>query len=218
MPGKSEIKCHTRWLELNDVSHCVTGTWTLPEDKILIELVLEHGPRNWTKISKSLPGRIGKQCRERWHNHLDPNISKKKWTLEEDIKIVKLHLIHGNRWCDIAKEVTGRTDNAIKNRFNSNLTKRLHEEPFSSILDGTLVDSKVPTVTLPEKTEDKRPQQVLTVESVEESLAEETEPTLQKRREQKQNKKRGFAVCGAWSRSDATEPTQSEHLTAERPL
>ena len=135
MPGKSEIKCHTRWLELNNVSNCVTGTWTREEDLILMQLVNENGPRNWTKISKNLPGRIGKQCRERWHNHLDPHISKKKWTIDEDIAIVRLHLVFGNRWCDIAKEVTGRTDNAIKNRFNSNLSKRLHEEPFSTLLD-----------------------------------------------------------------------------------
>ena len=55
--------------------------------------------------------------------------------MDEDTNIVRLHLIHGNRWCDIAKEVVGRTDNAIKNRFNSNLSKRLHQEPFASILD-----------------------------------------------------------------------------------
>ena len=85
-------------------------------------------------MAKSLPGRIGKQCRERWHNHLDPKISKRKWTIEEDTLIVKLHLVHGNRWCDIAKKVTGRTDNAIKNRFNSNLRKRLNEPVFAKLL------------------------------------------------------------------------------------
>ena len=81
-----------------------------------------------------MPGRIGKQCRERWHNHLDPNISKRKWTMEEDLLIVKLHLVHGNRWCDIAKQVDGRTDNAIKNRYNSNLRKRLNELEFMKLL------------------------------------------------------------------------------------
>ena len=98
-------------------------------------LIAEIGPQQWEQIAQKMPGRTGKQCRERWHNHLDPNICKTKWTLEEDLKIVKLHLIHGNRWCDIAKEVCGRTDNAIKNRYNSNLSKRLHEEPFSTLLD-----------------------------------------------------------------------------------
>jgi len=85
-------------------------------------------------VAKNLPGRIGKQCRERWHNHLDSNINKHKWTIEEDMLIVKLHLLHGNRWCDIAKQVDGRTDNAIKNRFNSNLSKRLNEPTFAKLL------------------------------------------------------------------------------------
>jgi len=65
---------------------------------------------------------------------LDPNIVKRKWTVKEDLLIVKLHLVHGNRWCDIAKQVPGRTDNAIKNRFNSNLSKRLNEPEFAQIL------------------------------------------------------------------------------------
>lgn len=54
--------------------------------------------------------------------------------MEEDLLIVKLHLVHGNRWCDIAKQVDGRTDNAIKNRYNSNLRKRLNELEFMKLL------------------------------------------------------------------------------------
>lgn len=134
--GKSEIKCHTRWLDITNCSHFARGGWSKEEDRILTEIVNNNGASNWTEVAKSLPGRIGKQCRERWHNHLDPNIKKMKWTREEDILIVKLHLKHGNRWCDIAKEVQGRTDNAIKNRYNSNLSKRLHESHFASIIYG----------------------------------------------------------------------------------
>ena len=134
LPGKSEIKCHTRWLELNNFHYIAKSTWSKDEDDILTEIVRQNGAKNWTNVAKSLPGRIGKQCRERWHNHLDPNISKRKWTQEEDMLIVKLHLLHGNRWCDIAKQVVGRTDNAIKNRFNSNLSKRLNEPIFVKLL------------------------------------------------------------------------------------
>ena len=66
---------------------------------------------------------------------MDPNISKRKWTIDEDKLIVKLHLVYGNRWCDIAKQVDGRTDNAIKNRYNSNLSKRLNEPTFVKLLE-----------------------------------------------------------------------------------
>lgn len=56
-----------------------------------MRLVLEHGPKNWSFIAKSLPGRIGKQCRERWHNHLNPDIRKERWTEEEDQAIIEAH-------------------------------------------------------------------------------------------------------------------------------
>ena len=99
----------------------------------MILAVKKWGARNWTQIAKHLPRRIGKQCRERWHNHLDPNVIKRKWTEEEDITIVKLQHKHGNKWSEIAKGVEGRTDNAVKNRFNSNLKKRLNEPKFAKL-------------------------------------------------------------------------------------
>lgn len=111
------------------------GNWTKKEDETLTESVKKYGPRNWTRISKNLPGRIGKQCRERWHNHLDPCINKRKWSLEEDLLIVRLHLVERVRWCEMTKQLAGRTDSAIKNRFNSNLKKRLNEPIFAKVLN-----------------------------------------------------------------------------------
>ena len=102
---KPEIKCHTRWMELNNMTFKSKkkGTWSEEEDKILTEKVKEIGLRNWILVSKHLPGRIGKQCRERWYKCLDPSISKEEWTLEEDMKVVKLYYILGNKWSKISK-------------------------------------------------------------------------------------------------------------------
>ena len=71
-----------------------------------------------------MPGRIGKQCRERWFNHLDPSIKRGEWTTEEDKILFEAQRVCGNRWCEIAKLLPGRTENAVKNRFNSSARKR----------------------------------------------------------------------------------------------
>ena len=109
----------------------IKGPWTPEEDEKLTENVTKHGAKNWSNIALALPGRIGKQCRERWHNHLSPDINKNKWTTAEDMKIVELHQRFGNKWSEIAAFLDGRTDNHIKNRFNSTLKRkmRIPEEP-----------------------------------------------------------------------------------------
>ena len=68
----------------------VKGPWTKEEDVKVMELVKELGPKKWSAIADHLPGRIGKQCRERWHNHLNPDIRKDAWTPEEDAVILRL--------------------------------------------------------------------------------------------------------------------------------
>jgi hypothetical protein len=67
------------------------GPWSKEEDDVVTRLVGQYGPKRWSLIASNLPGRTGKQCRERWHNQLDPNIKKEGWTDEEDLILSKAH-------------------------------------------------------------------------------------------------------------------------------
>jgi hypothetical protein len=73
------------------------------EDGKVLDLVSKYGAKRWSLIASHLPGRIGKQCHERWHNHLDAGISEASWTDLEDRTILEAHQKLGNRWAEIAK-------------------------------------------------------------------------------------------------------------------
>jgi Myb-like DNA-binding domain len=98
-------------------------TWTEKEDRILFEKHLAYG-RKWTRIAAHLPGRHAKQCRERFVNHLDPQLRKGGWSEEEESLLVSLHARHGNKWAKISKMLPGRSDNDAKNHWNSTMQRR----------------------------------------------------------------------------------------------
>ncbi|XP_059276990.1 transcription factor MYB41-like [Lycium ferocissimum] len=110
----------------NDKNGLKKGPWTQEEDVKLIEYIQVHGPGNWRSLPKNAGlERCGKSCRLRWTNYLRPDIKRGRFSFEEEETIIQLHSVLGNKWSAIAARLPGRTDNEIKNYWNTHIRKRL---------------------------------------------------------------------------------------------
>ncbi|KAK6912710.1 hypothetical protein RJ641_022311 [Dillenia turbinata] len=155
---RTDVQCLHRWQKVLN-PELVKGPWTKEEDNMIVKLVEKYGAKKWSTIAQCLPGRIGKQCRERswriqvvlmvdmdlatiwtWHNHLNPAINKEAWTVEEELALIRAHQIYGNKWAELSKFLPGRTDNAIKNHWNSSVKRKLN----SYLTSGMLLQFPVP--------------------------------------------------------------------------
>uniref|UniRef100_A0A7N1A901 Uncharacterized protein n=1 Tax=Kalanchoe fedtschenkoi TaxID=63787 RepID=A0A7N1A901_KALFE len=102
------------------------GLWSVEEDQMLLDYVNTHGKGHWNRVSRKTGlKRSGKSCRLRWMNYLSPSVKRERFTEDEDDLIIRLHKLLGNRWALIAGRVPGRTDNQVKNYWNTHLSKKL---------------------------------------------------------------------------------------------
>ncbi|KAF8088555.1 hypothetical protein N665_0536s0006 [Sinapis alba] len=115
------------------------GAWTQEEDHKLIVYVQRHGEGGWRTLpDKAGLKRCGKSCRLRWANYLRPDIKRGEFSQEEEDSIISLHAIHGNKWSEIARRLPRRTDNEIKNHWNTHIKKLLVKKGIDPLTHKSL--------------------------------------------------------------------------------
>ncbi|KAF2311305.1 hypothetical protein GH714_021613 [Hevea brasiliensis] len=120
------------------------GAWTADEDQKLIAYIQEHGGGGWrTMPQKAGLQRCGKSCRLRWANYLRPDIKRGEFSTEEEKMIIQLHATLGNRWSAIARHLPKRTDNEIKNYWNTHLKKRLVDRGIDPVTHRLITSSSM---------------------------------------------------------------------------
>ncbi|CAN1187861.1 Transcription factor MYB88 [Linum perenne] len=126
-------------------------TWTSEEDDILRQQISLHGTENWAIIASKFNDKTTRQCRRRWYTYLNSDFKKGGWSPEEDLLLCEAQRIFGNRWTEIAKVVSGRTDNAVKNRFTTLCKKRAKYEALAKENEGATINSNNKRVLLDRK-------------------------------------------------------------------
>ncbi|KAK4790889.1 hypothetical protein SAY86_031302 [Trapa natans] len=116
-------------------------TWSQEEDEVLREQISIHGTDNWTIIASNFKDKTTRQCRRRWYTYLNSDFKKGGWSPEEDLLLCEAQRIYGNRWTEIAKVVSGRTDNAVKNRFSTLCKKRAKYEALAKDSSSSYINS-----------------------------------------------------------------------------
>lgn len=132
--GKSAKECHERWIRYLKPG-VRKGQWTDQEDAIVIEAVTTSSEQpftRWSDLAQRLPGRVGKQIRDRWVNHLNPNINHLPFSREDDLLLWEGHKKLGKRWVEISTKFfnSSRSENHIKNRWYSASFKKFISNEF----------------------------------------------------------------------------------------
>lgn len=141
VPGRSYIQCLQRWKKALRPG-LRKGHWSKEEDATLLKLVDQYKPDwDWSLISKQIPGRNAKQCRERWFLNLDPSINRGPWTPEEDEQLLNFVAQLGGRWALISKHMEGRTENSVKTRFHSLQRKEARNRKWSKEEDDKIIEA-----------------------------------------------------------------------------
>ncbi|KAM3140058.1 hypothetical protein pb186bvf_007858 [Paramecium bursaria] len=123
IPGRNASQCAQRWKRIKPADNERNQKWTAEEDEKVLRLSKVY-KQNWKKIADQMGNRTGRQIRERYINHLDPEINNKKWSQAEDRQIWKMYQNLGTKWSEMAKQLKGRPENMIKNRFYSFIRKK----------------------------------------------------------------------------------------------